>query len=196
MVATVQSTGRPFRELLGILDGRLPVIVIGGAPSGLEDYERARKLFPGAFLISANQHAWRLGIRAHMAVCVDQTHTRLKRPMEEVLRQFGVPIVSPLPWADYNLTNWRAKLGMSVGSGLNATLVGILLGARAVVLCGFTWARSSMHSTGATNTKEARIQKIVGRDTVRIVSGDLLALWPGMGEPAKRSKGIDYLCMP
>jgi hypothetical protein len=176
--------------LLGILGGRLPVIVIGGAPSALEDYGRAKIMFPGAFLISANQHAWELGVKAHMGVCVDQTHTRIKRPMEEVMRRFGVPIVSPLPWADYHLTDWRAKLGMSVGSGLNAMLVGILLGARAVVLCGFTWRRPS------ANTKEERLHKLTGNDTVRVVSGDLLELWPPMGVPAKRSKELDRLCMP
>lgn len=185
---------QPFRDLLGILDGRLPVIVIGGAPSAAEDFRRAAELFPGAFRISANQHAWRLEIGAHMAVCVDQTHTRLRRPMQEVLREFGVPIVSPLPWADYVLTDWRVKLGMSVGSGLNAMLVGILLGARAVVLCGFTWSRANARQAADQNTKENRLHRLVGRDTVRVVSGDLLSLWHGMGVPAQRSHAIDHLC--
>lgn len=108
--------------------------------------------------------------------------------MREVLRPFGVPIVSPLLWADYNLTDWRARLGMCVGSGLNAMLVGILLGARVVVLCGFTWQRQHR------DTKEERLAQLVGRDTVRVASGDLLKLWSPMGVPAKRSHVLDHLC--
>lgn len=183
-------TGRPFSELRGILDGKLPVLIIGGAETALDDYQRAARLFPAAFVISANHHAWKLGINAHMVCCVDAFHTKIKLPMQEVLRPFNVPIVSPLWWADYNLTDWRNRLGYSVGSGLVALLVGVLLGARAVVLCGFSWQRADR----GVNTKEAYVHKTVGTETVRVASGDLLRLWPGMTEPARQSHVLDYLC--
>lgn len=167
------------------------MIVIGGADTALDDYRRAKKAYLGAFIISANQHAWKLGIQAHMAVCVDSYHTKIKKDMREVLQPFGVPIVSQLWWADYHMTDWRNRLGYSVGSGLMALMAGILLGANTVALCGFTWQRE-----GNPNTKEKYVYNTVGVETVRVGSGSLLKLWPGFDTPARRSHILDYLCTP
>lgn len=125
-----------------------------------------------------------------MACCVDSFHTKIKKPMEEVMRPFGVPIVSNLYWADYHLTDWRGGLGYSIGSGLTALLVGVLLGAHTVVLCGFSWQRKER----GEQTKEWYVLRTVGTETVRVVSGDLLQLWPGLDVPAKQSHILDYLC--
>jgi hypothetical protein len=189
--ATRAPTGRPFSEIAGILKGKLPVLVIGGAETALDDYNRASKLFPAAFIISANQHAWKLSIKAHMATCVDQFHTRLKKPMQEVLQPYGVPIVSPLWWADYHLTDFRERAGYSAGSGMVAAMVGMMLGAHTVVLCGFTWQRQGL----GTNSKEFTVHRTTGNETIRVASGDLLKLWPGMTVPARQSHQLDYICM-
>jgi hypothetical protein len=138
--------GRLVSALYRAYEGR-PAIVVGGGPSAPAQLEQLRHL--DAVVISANAHAWKLGLGAHYIACKDHKHTESKLEMEGLLRPYGVPIVSRHHWADYRLAQWPIQ----GNSGQIALGLAVLMGCRPVIPIGFDCYQSGtyFHDADAKN---------------------------------------------
>lgn len=138
--------GRLVSALYRAHEGR-PAIVVGGGPSAPAQLEQLRHL--DAVIVSANAHAWKLGLGAHFIACKDHRHTESKLEMEGLLRPYGVPIVSRHHWADFRLTQWPIQ----GNSGQIALGLAVLMGCRPVIPIGFDCYQSGtyFHDADAKN---------------------------------------------
>lgn len=110
-----------------------PALVIGGGPSAPEQLAALGAFPKNAVILSANAHAFRLGIRPHYIVCKDHRHTETQELLEPVMRKYGVPLVSRQHWADFRLGAWPVQ----GNSGMMAIGLAALLGCRPIVPIGF-----------------------------------------------------------
>lgn len=119
-------------RLYGAHAGR-PAIVIGGGPSAPRLLEQLKPVHREMVVISANGHAWKLGLGAHYIVCKDNVHTETKQKMEELLRPLGAPIIARHYWADYRLASWPIQ----GNSGQMALGVAAMMGCAPIFPVGF-----------------------------------------------------------
>lgn len=160
-----------------------PIAVICGGPSAL----RNMHVIDGcAAYISANDHGCRLRPCDYITAC-DLVHTVEKVDMEQRLRVHGTPIVSPLFYADYRLTDWT----YDGNSGMHAIYVAWLLGGHPIIVVGldcYTGDRSYFHSQGKSSgghAKDAahfedsarRLSDMMPGAVVRLVDSPLTT-WP------------------
>jgi hypothetical protein len=127
-------------RLLMAYEGR-PAVIIGGGPSATIELPVLQTL-ADPVIISANGHAFKLGVPAHYIWCKDHTRCippklRRNRPqeyMETELRVHGVPIIGPNYWADYRAVNWPIS---NANSGMQALAAAALMGCRPIIGVGF-----------------------------------------------------------
>lgn len=132
----VDQHALPVKRLIADLYGsavRRPAIVVGGGPSAPAQLELLRPLLDTAAILSANGHAWKLGLGAHYVVCKDNRHTETGELMEPRLRPFGAPIIGRHYWADYRLPRWPVQ----GNSGMMALGVAALMGCAPIFPIGF-----------------------------------------------------------
>ena len=112
--------GKTLHDLSGAHKGR-PAVVIGGGPSAPEQLKSCPA---DALYISANQHGCFLR-RCDYVYCADAVEERIN------LRESGVPIISPRPSADYQISEQRFS-----GSGAMAAYCAWLMGCAPILLVG------------------------------------------------------------
>ncbi len=164
-------------------------VVIGGGPSAPSDLKK----IPGieqAVVISANQHAFKLGVRPDYIWCKDhrrifpgwQAKHREKEYMEPELRKYGVPIIGPSYWCDYRAIDWQLT---QFNSGQQALAALVLMGCAPIVAVGmdcFVGGTTYFHDAKAPNISlgrppgywNSRIQKLksyLPKAPIRGVSG-------------------------
>lgn len=162
-----------------------PIVVMGGAPSLPMDVEQVKH---ASAWISANEHGARLR-GADYIVSVDRRHQRLRQNVVDVMRPFGVPLISQRFIGDYRIPEWD-RWAYKGNSGLQAILVAWLLGGHPIITCGFGlyeggvyWHEPQAKSSGTRKKPRyfedllAGLKRIVGDVVVRPVSGPLLAWW-------------------
>jgi hypothetical protein len=109
-----------------------PILVIGGGPSVIRDLINYDGPEPVA-VISANAHGCRqTRFKVDLLVNVDKIHTEQRKPMEPLLRPYGVPIVNKHSWADYRLPDWNFPMN----SGITGIAVAAMLGGDPIITTG------------------------------------------------------------
>jgi hypothetical protein len=186
------------QQLLSALFNRWagqPILVIGGGPSVNEDLPKlvAAGVKP-ACVISANEHGFKQKwFPIDLVVNVDKVHCLLHRPMEEILRPLGAPIVNRHSWADFRLADWPG-IG---NTGITSIAVAAALGANPVLVTGIDmWkgGRLYFHEKPVEVTRHRRqIRASVARRTrekaralvgfvkganIRPLSGPLCEIYP------------------
>lgn len=128
------------------------ILVVGGGPSAPAQLEQLHLENP--VIIAANDHAFRLGLRPDYIVCKDHRHTETKEFMEDRLRGYGVPIVSPHYWADHRMYRWPAQ----GNSGQMAIGLAALLGGSPIIPIGFDCYQGGtyFHDADAHNVSRGR----------------------------------------
>lgn len=171
-------------DLIGAHQG--PILVVGGGVHVPEEvaYLRERNAVPSV-VISANGHAFKAGFQANYIVCKDDIHTETKERMEDLMRPFGVPIISPQPWADYVMHDWPYQ----GNSGLYAILVAVLMGGHPVIPIGFDFyqegtywydpeASNVSRGNRVDRTRISKLGQMAAGASVRPLSGPLLNEFP------------------
>lgn len=139
-------------------------------------------------ILSANSHGFRLpGCKPDFIWCNDTVHSETREPMEPLLRQYGVPIISRHWWADYRAGEWA----LTGNSGLNAIAVAVILGGRPVIPIGFDCFQEGVHfwEPDAQNVckgkplhsfqpRIAKLRAAVGAAAIRPLSGPLCGEFP------------------
>jgi hypothetical protein len=119
-------------ELYGKHRG-IPILVVGGGPSAPDELAAiGRERVKAMIVISANSHAWQLGLRPDYTFCKDHLHTETKQPMEVLVRAGGAPVVSMQYWADYRCARWPIQ----GNSGQHAIALAALMGGAPIVPIG------------------------------------------------------------
>lgn len=128
------------------------VLVVGGGPSA--PAQLAQLSLDNPIVISANAHAFKLGLRADYIMCKDHQHTETKQRMEPVLRGYGVPIVTRNHWGDYRTPHWPAQ----GNSGAMAIGLAALFGASLIVPIGMDGYQDGtyFHDLTATNVSAGK----------------------------------------
>lgn len=171
--------GKLASALYGAGRGR-PAIVIGGGPSAPAQLERLRPLLDTAVVISANAHAWKLGLGAHYIVCKDHQHTETKELMEPLLRTFRTPIIGRHYWADYRLPRWPVQ----GNSGQMAIGVAALMACSPIFPVGFDCYLNGtyFHDPNAKNVsrgiRESMWRSRYQRFGAKLVPADIRLLGP------------------
>jgi hypothetical protein len=117
-------------ELYGRHKGK-PILVVGGGPSAPDEFRALGSRAKEMIVISANSHAWTLGLRPDYTFCKDHIHTELKVPMEALVRR-GAPVVTGQFWADYRCARWPIQ----GNSGQHAIALAALMGGAPIVPIG------------------------------------------------------------
>lgn len=146
-----------------------PILVVGGGPSAPAQAEKIVKRFSDMIVISANGHAWKLGLRPDYTFCKDHIHTELKVPMEGMLRGLDSPIVTMHYWADYRAAKWPIQ----GNSGQHAIALAALMGGKPIIPIGidcfqgdtyFHTPKSSNISLGRPEGYwKSRMERLAGR---------------------------------
>lgn len=120
-----------------------PAAILGGGESLLDDLS---KVPSGAILIAVNYHAFKVGLKPHYMVYLDDPRTRPQ--MMRAIREEKVIKVCPdsEPYGDVKMDveYWR---GMN--SGTTAAWLGLWMGCNPVYLCGmdcYTGAKPYCHA--------------------------------------------------
>jgi hypothetical protein len=141
--------------------GRMAIIVGGGpsAPSDLKKIPHGGK----ALIISANGHAFKLGLKPEYIWCKDHLRIfpgymergRRREYMERELRRFGVPIVGPNYWCDYRAPDWPIA---QFNSGQQALAFATLLGCAPIIPVGMDcfMGPTYFHDAEAPNVSKGR----------------------------------------
>lgn len=112
---------------------RGPILVIGGGPSAIRDLAWIPKEVEFKAVLSANGHGFQ---QAYIApthiVCMDHKHSETGEFMEEVVRQYSVPIITRHWWGDYRIPDEYLRLN----SGMAAVVVAVMLGGDPVIVVG------------------------------------------------------------
>lgn len=120
-----------FRDLILKHKGKR-IVVMGGAPSLREHMEGLE----ADLVISTNGHGADIR-RPDYVVAMDEAHTELRVPMGHLIRsKTDALIVSPRAYADIQLPTWLDYPKTSVLSGMVATWVAWVMGAKVVILAG------------------------------------------------------------
>jgi hypothetical protein len=144
-----------------------PILVIGGGPSVSDDLPKL--LVAGvkpACVISANEHGFRQKyFPVDLVTNVDKIHCMEKRPMEQILRPFGVPIVNRHSWADFRLADWT----FCGNTGLTAIALACALGGYPVIVTGIDmWKTGRVYfhdKPGTVKPARRQIRASVSRRT-------------------------------
>ncbi len=153
------ESGRPLNP--GVLVSELYerhagslIIVVGGGPSAPQQLELLRGHLEDAIIVSANYHAWGLGLTPHYTFCKDHEHTEMKVPMEGIVRRNGVPVVTRHYWGDYRAAHWP----VAGNSGMMAIALAVMMGGTPVVPIGIDCFQDSTyyHSPRAKNVSLGR----------------------------------------
>lgn len=188
-------------KLLGELVLRrvgVPAVVLCGGPS-VTSFD-ANDLAGDTLLFSANAHGAKLvgeryGFGVDYIVSVDNIHTETKEPMEPMLRQYGVPIISPQFWADYRLHDW----GFAGNSGMQAIYVAWLMGCSPIVVFGMDCYATGTywHNPNLQNISSGRnasfflnklrsLHNLCGSDHIRVAGHSLAGQFFPPYNPAER----------
>lgn len=164
-----------------------PILVIGGGPSAPEQLHRLGSRVADMLVISANGHAWSLGLRPDYTFCKDHLHTETQQPMEVMLRAHDQPIVAWHYWADYRAAKWPIQ----GNSGMHAIALAALMGGSPIVPIGIDCFQGAtyFHSPNVSNVSlgrppgywKSRMERLAGRlegATIRPISGPLAAVFP------------------
>ena len=200
---------RPVTDIFDVYFGK-PALMIGGGPSARVDLPRLEEAgFAPGVVISANQHGFYQGhYKIDFIVNVDKLHCALRRPMEEYLRPFGVPIINQHTWADYRLIDWK----FTANSGITAVAVCCMLGAWPVVVTGcdlFGTGRKYFHDADMKNKaprpktgppshyalqRMKELQRWSNNYPIRPVSGPLADIFPAWSpeETFERPRAVPY----
>jgi hypothetical protein len=112
---------------------RGPILVIGGGPSAIRDLAWIPKEVEFKAVLSANEHGF---MQTHFApthiVCNDHKHSMTGEFMEEILRPYGVQIITRHWWGDLRIPNAYLRLN----SGMAAIVVAVILGGNPVIVVG------------------------------------------------------------
>jgi len=174
----------PFHTLAGKYAGQ-PIVVMGGAPCLPSDVDQVKH---AAAWISANEHGAILGRATHIFT-VDFMHQRRAELMENVVKPFGLPVISRYAsYADYRITQDIPK--MHGNSGLQAIYIAYLMGAWPAIVTGIEmytggtyFHDATAESSGHKKTQEfwdgrlAELSETVPADYIRVVSGPLTERW-------------------
>lgn len=157
------DAGMPWllSKLIDAGAGKMAIIVGGGpsAPSDLKKIPHAGQ----AVIISANAHAFKLGLKVDYIWCKDHVRVfpgwRMKgRPreyMEMELRKYGRPIVGPNYWCDYRAIGWPLT---GFNSGQQALAFACLLGCAPIIPIGMDCfdGATYFHDKDAANISKGR----------------------------------------
>ncbi len=137
--------------LYGAHTGR-QILVVGGGPSAPSQLRQLS--LDNLIVISANAHAFKLGLTPDYIVCKDHQHTETKQFMEPALRPYGVPIVTRNHWGDFRIPHWPAQ----GNSGAMAIGLAALMGASLIVPIGMDGyqAGTYFHDLDAPNVSAGR----------------------------------------
>lgn len=137
-------------------------------------------------VISANAHAWKLGLRPDYVFCKDHVHTETGEMMEAVVRAGGVPVVTQHYWADYRAAAWPIQ----GNSGMMALALAALMGAAPIIPVGFDCfqGQTYFHAPNRRNVSlgrppghwKSRFERLAGRldgAAIRPISGPLLGVF-------------------
>lgn len=162
-----------------------PILVMGGAPCLPSDLERLPADYELACVISANEHGTMLR-KVDLIVTVDEVHQRLGRRMQQVLRSYGVPIISQCFYADYRIPDWN----FWCNSGMNAVHVAALLGGHPVIIAGIenytgdTYFHDASAKSSGSHKKAGyftdcfeKLASHVGTIKLRPISGPMTRRW-------------------
>lgn len=120
-----------FRDLILKHAGQR-IAVMGGGPSLRAHMDEIE----ADVVLSCNGHGTDI-VRPDYVVSMDEVHTSLHRPMGELIRdRTDAPIVSPRAYADIRLPTWLDYPKTSVLTGMVATWLAWVMGARVVILAG------------------------------------------------------------
>ncbi len=159
---------------------RRPAVVIGGGPSAPRLLELLRPIHRDMVVISANAHAWRLGLNADYIVCKDNVHTETKQFMEPLLRGYEAPIIARHYWADYRLPQWPIQ----GNSGQMALGVAALMGCSPIFPIGFDCYQTGtyFHDLTAKNVsrgiRDSQWRTRYQRLAAKLVTADIRLLEP------------------
>lgn len=168
-------------------DFGLPILVVGGGPSAPEQLRKLGSRVQDMVIISANAHAWGLGLAPDYTFCKDHLHTETKAPMEGMLRAYNRPIVTTHYWADYRAARWPIQ----GNSGMHAIGLAALMGGNPIVPIGIDCFQGAtyFHSPTSRNVSlgrppgywKGRMDRLAGRldgAVIRPISGPLTATFP------------------
>jgi hypothetical protein len=174
-------------ELYGKHRG-IPILVVGGGPSAPDELAAiGRERVKAMIVISANSHAWQLGLRPDYTFCKDHLHTETKQPMEVLVRAGGAPVVSMQYWADYRCARWPIQ----GNSGQHAIALAAMMGGAPIIPIGIDCFQGAtyFHTPNVRNVSlgrpagywKSRMQRLEGRligAMIRPVSGPLGDVFP------------------
>lgn len=149
-----------------------PIAVLGG---GVSLPKHVKQLPKDCVRISVNEHGAKLTKCDYIVALDDIPHK---------VQGLGVPVISPKPWADVQMTEYP-YFG---NSGMEAVWVASLMGAHPVIVCGMDcyqggtyWHDKSAESPGVAmplNTQVEQWRKVTVHSEVRVVGGPLVGIWP------------------
>lgn len=173
-----------------------PIAVLGG---GVSLPRHVKALPDNCIRISVNEHGAKL-TQCHYIVALDN--------IEAKLRPYGVPIIGPKPWADYQFT---AHPGYG-NSGMEAVWAAAQMGAHPIIVCGMDlyqggtyWHDKAAESSGTQTPTSKQVElwrRVRVSAEVRVMGGPLTELWPKYrkaevfpefippAEPEKASTGV------
>lgn len=142
------------------------ICVMGGA----ETLESDLMQIEADIFISVNGHGHGLQ-KADYYMAMDEHNRNVDKPMSEYLKSLSdAPIISPRAYADYQLSDYP-QCPRDVLSGMIATWVAMMLGAKVVILAGMNGYQDKNYIFEATK---------IARDIavpVRVMSDELSTVW-------------------
>lgn len=162
-----------FNDLILKHKGKV-ICVMGGAESLKDDLKEIK----ADLYISTNGHGCEF-VKPDYLMAMDETNTRNHKPMIDTLKACSdAPIISPRPYADYQLMKWP-QAPRDVLSGMIAAWCAYMMGAKCVVLAGMN---------GYQERNYIFESKKIARDIncpVRVMSEELSDIWPAYDKSEK-----------
>jgi hypothetical protein len=155
-----------FNDLILKHKGKI-ICVMGGAPTLEDDLKQIK----ADIYISTNGHGCDF-IKPDYLFAMDDVNGHYKMPMGESLKALSdAPIISPKPYADYQLMSWP-QAPRDVLSGMVAAWCAYLMGAKCVVLAGMNGYQDRGYIF-----ESVKIAKDI-YCPVRVMSDELVKVWP------------------
>jgi hypothetical protein len=162
----------------------VPALIVGGGPSAPAQLAMVHGKLGDPIVISANGHAFKLGLEPDYVFCKDHIHTETKERMEWLLRPHGVPIVTRNYWGDYRCAGWT----YTGNSGSQALALAALMGCAPIVPIGFDGYQNGtyFHDLKAKNVSQgfteghwrmrySRLRQRLEGAEIRVLPGSMLA---------------------
>lgn len=144
------------------------ICLMGGGPNLDDDLAKVK----ADVWISVNEHGAKLR-DVDYVVAMDNTHTRLKVPMDKHIRQYtDAPIIGPWQTCDYQIVQWPL-MPKVILSGVVGSWVGYIMGAHPLIMAGFD-CYGGDHRT--MKEHESYLNHV--KCDVQVVSGPLLKHYP------------------